>query len=93
MITVVDYGVGNIGAILNMLDYLGIDAQASGDPDVLARADQLILPGVGAFDKAMSTLRSRHLIEPLSCGKRWESRPAGARSGHTQAGTAGPWDS
>ena len=66
MITVVDYGVGNIGAILNMLDYLGIDAQASGDPDVLARADQLILPGVGAFDRAMSTLRTRKLIEPLS---------------------------
>lgn len=66
MITVVDYGVGNIGAILNMLDYLGIDAQASGDPDVLARADQLILPGVGAFDKAMSTLRTRELIEPLN---------------------------
>ncbi len=66
MITVVDYGVGNIGAILNMLDYLGIDAQASGDPGVLERADQLILPGVGAFDKAMTTLRSRHLIEPLN---------------------------
>ena len=66
MITVVDYGVGNIGAILNMLDYLDIDAQASGDPDVLELADQLILPGVGAFDKAMSTLRARKLIEPLN---------------------------
>ena len=66
MITVVDYGVGNIGAILNMLDYLGIDAQASGEPGVLERADQLILPGVGAFDKAMSTLRSRQLIDPLN---------------------------
>lgn len=66
MITVVDYGVGNIGAILNMLDYLGIDAQSSGEPDVLARADQLILPGVGAFDRAMSTLRTRKLIEPLN---------------------------
>lgn len=67
MITVVDYGVGNIGAILNMLDYLGIDAQASGNPDMLVRADQLILPGVGAFDKAMSTLRARQLIDPLNC--------------------------
>lgn len=66
MITVVDYGVGNIGAILNMLDYLGIDAQASGDAQVLAQADQLILPGVGAFDKAMSTLRARQLVEPLN---------------------------
>jgi len=66
MITVVDYGVGNIGAILNMLDYLGIDAQASGDASVIMNADQLILPGVGAFDKAMSTLRARQLIEPLN---------------------------
>lgn len=66
MITVVDYGVGNIGAILNMLDYLGIEAQASGDSDVLERADRLILPGVGSFDKAMSTLRTRQLIEPLN---------------------------
>ena len=66
MITVVDYGVGNIGAIINMFDYLGIDAQASGDPDVIARADKLVLPGVGAFDKAMGTLRARQLIEPLN---------------------------
>lgn len=66
MITVVDYGVGNIDAILNMLDFLGIDAQASGDPNVLEQADQLILPGVGAFDKAMSTLRVKDLIEPLN---------------------------
>lgn len=66
MITVVDYGVGNIGAMLNMFDYLGIDAQASGDPCVLANADQLVLPGIGAFDKAMSTLRGRQLVEPLN---------------------------
>ena len=66
IITVVDYGVGNIGALLNMFDYLGIDAQASGDATVLAKADKLVLPGVGAFDKAMSTLRARRLVEPLN---------------------------
>ena len=66
IVTVVDYGVGNIGALLNMFDYLGIDAQASGNALVLARADKLVLPGVGAFDKAMSTLRTRELIEPLN---------------------------
>src|SRR5687768_5843887 len=66
MITIVDYGVGNIGALLNMLDYLGIDAQASADPTAVADAEKLLLPGVGAFDKAMSTLRSHSLIEPLS---------------------------
>lgn len=66
IITVVDYGVGNIGALLNMFDYLGIDAQASGDASVVAKADKLVLPGVGAFDKAMSTLRARRLVEPLN---------------------------
>lgn len=65
MITVVDYGVGNIGAILNMLDYLGIEAEAQGDPVAIEQAERLILPGVGAFDKAMSTLRSRGLIPSL----------------------------
>lgn len=66
IITVVDYGVGNIGALLNMFDYLGIDAQASADAQTLAKADKLVLPGVGAFDKAMSTLRARQLIAPLN---------------------------
>ncbi len=66
MITVVDYGVGNIGAILNMLDYLGIDAEAQSDPSGIEQAKKLILPGVGAFDKAMSTLRSRGLINSLN---------------------------
>jgi len=66
MITVIDYGVGNIGALLNMFDYLGLEARASGEPRELANADQLVLPGIGAFDKAMGTLRSRQLIEPLN---------------------------
>ncbi len=66
MITVVDYGVGNIGALVNMFDYLGIDARASGDGHEIAAAERLVLPGIGAFDKAMGTLRSRRLIEPLN---------------------------
>jgi glutamine amidotransferase len=66
MITVVDYGVGNMGAILNMLDYLGIESLASGDAARIAAADKLILPGVGAFDKAMLTLRERGLVASLN---------------------------
>ncbi|MBB3463077.1 imidazole glycerol phosphate synthase subunit HisH [Rhizobium sp. BK377] len=66
MITVVDYGVGNIGAIINMADYLGIDAETSSDPDKIRNAAKLILPGVGAFDKAMLTLQNNGLIEPLN---------------------------
>lgn len=66
MITVVDYGVGNIGAIINMADYLGIDAETSSDPDRIRNASKLILPGVGAFDKAMLTLQNKGLIDPLN---------------------------
>lgn len=66
MITVVDYGVGNIGAIINMADYLGIDAETSSDPDKVRNASKLILPGVGAFDKAMLTLQNKGLIDSLN---------------------------
>ena len=66
MITVVDYGVGNIGALLNMFDYLGVEAEASGDAATIAAAERLVLPGIGAFDKAMRTLRERRLVEPLN---------------------------
>ena len=66
MITVVDYGVGNIGALLNMFDYLGVEAEASGDAATIARSERLVLPGIGAFDKAMRTLRERDLVAPLN---------------------------
>jgi len=75
MITVVDYGVGNIGALLNMFEYLGIDAQAAGERSAIANADKLVLPGVGAFDKAMSTLRERQLVDPLNVAVLERRRP------------------
>ena len=66
MITIVDYGVGNTASLINMCDYLGVVAEVSGDAHAIARADSLVLPGVGAFDKAMDALRSRGLIEALN---------------------------
>jgi glutamine amidotransferase len=65
MITVVDFGVGNVGAMLNMLDFIGIDAVTASEPDAIAQAQRLILPGVGAFDRAMSTLNTRGLRPAL----------------------------
>ena len=65
MITIIDYGVGNTGALLNMFDYLGVDAEAVSTPEAVAQASKLVLPGVGAFDKAMTTLRERRLVEAL----------------------------
>ncbi len=65
MITIVDYGVGNIAALVNMYDDLGFETQVSRDKEVIASAGKLVLPGVGAFDTAMRTLRSHDLVSPL----------------------------
>jgi glutamine amidotransferase len=66
MITIVDYGVGNLGSIVNMLKKIGAKAQASSDPDVLRQAEKLILPGVGAFDPGMRKLNEVGLAPLLN---------------------------
>ena len=66
MITIVDYGVGNLGSILNMLKKVGAKAQASSDPGVLRQAEKLILPGVGAFDAGMKKLNETGLVPVLN---------------------------
>ncbi|MDR2416822.1 MAG: imidazole glycerol phosphate synthase subunit HisH [Holosporales bacterium] len=65
MIVIVDYGVGNLGSVASMLRRAGGDPVVSCDPDVISRADKLILPGVGAFDRAMNGLEERHLLPAL----------------------------
>ena len=52
-IVIIDYGMGNIGSIVNMFKYLGIAALVSSDKEIISSADKLILPGVGNFDKAV----------------------------------------
>jgi glutamine amidotransferase len=66
MIVVVDYGVGNIASVLNMLKKVGAKAKASNLPTDLEKADKLILPGVGAFDAGMRCLRESGLIDVLN---------------------------
>lgn len=56
MITIVDYGVGNIGSLINMFRRIGQEAELSADPDRIVAADRLLLPGVGAFDAATEKL-------------------------------------
>jgi cyclase len=68
MIGVIDYGLGNLASISNMLRRIDVPTVISSDPNVLATADKLILPGVGAFDQGMKNLHKSGLIEPLN---RW----------------------
>ena len=66
MIVIVDYGVGNLGSIINMLKKAGAKAIASSQPDALQQAEKLILPGVGAFDAGMQKLNERGLVPLLN---------------------------
>lgn len=66
MIIIIDYGMGNVGSILNMLKKIGISAKISGAPNDILTAEKLILPGVGAFDHGMTHLAERGLIPLLN---------------------------
>lgn len=57
MICVIDYGLGNIKSIINMLRRIGAKASITDSPEKAKHASKLILPGVGAFDPAMIALR------------------------------------
>ena len=56
IIVVVDYEMGNLGSIVNMLKKIGAKSQVTSDKDLILSADKLILPGVGAFDNGMMKL-------------------------------------
>lgn len=75
MITIVDYGMGNLGSISNMLKRIGAEAEISGDADVISRAAKLLLPGVGAFDHAMRRIDDSGLREALDHKARIEKAP------------------
>ena len=66
MIIIVDYGMGNLGSILNMLKKIGASAKISGETTDILTAEKLILPGVGAFDHGMTHLSERGLIPLLN---------------------------
>ncbi|MDP1722485.1 MAG: imidazole glycerol phosphate synthase subunit HisH [Candidatus Gottesmanbacteria bacterium] len=61
MITIIDYGLGNIGSVANTLTRLGQTYQISADPAEIRSADVLLLPGVGAAGVGMKNLRDRGL--------------------------------
>lgn len=56
MIAVIDYGVGNLFSLCSSLKYVGADTVVTGDPEVIKKADKIILPGVGAFEDARKKL-------------------------------------
>lgn len=65
MMTIVDYGLGNLSSIQNMLRRMGYKALITGDPATILAAEKIILPGVGAYDNGMRNIASRGLREAL----------------------------
>ncbi len=64
LVAVLDYGIGNIHSAHKAIEKMGADAQLTADPDLIARADGVVLPGVGAFGACMDALRSHGLEQP-----------------------------
>lgn len=64
-VTIIDYGVGNLGSIQNMLKKLGVQSEIATDAGTIERATKIILPGVGAFDAGMTQLNQSGLRPSL----------------------------
>jgi len=74
MITIVDYGMGNLRSVQKAFESVGAEAFITSDPAEVERASKVVLPGVGAFADTMAGLREHALIDPL-CDAALDERP------------------
>lgn len=65
MITIVNYGMGNLGSVQNMFKRIGVRSEIVDEPSKLAQASKILLPGVGAFDQAMKRINESGFREVL----------------------------
>jgi glutamine amidotransferase len=66
LITIVDYGMGNLRSVQKAFERVGHEARISGRPEDVDAASKLILPGVGAFGDGIRALHERGLVEPIT---------------------------
>ena len=64
-IGVIDYGIGNVSSICNIIQKVGSEVKVLSSPEMIENVTAIILPGVGSFDKAMCKLEEGGWIEPL----------------------------
>jgi imidazole glycerol-phosphate synthase subunit HisH len=64
-VSIVSYGLGNLGSVANMLKRAGAEPVLVSTPEELLASERVLLPGVGAFDEGMARLANQDLIEPL----------------------------
>ena len=66
MITIIDYGMGNLGSIKNMFRRIKVESEITGDKNQIATSEKILLPGVGAFDAAMEKINAAGLSDILN---------------------------
>lgn len=64
-IVIIDYGMANLRSVQKAFERFGHRAAISGDPNRVAEADKIVLPGVGAFRDAIARLRETNLVDPI----------------------------
>lgn len=64
-VSLIDYGVGNLGSVRNMFKRIGVQTEDLTSPEQLASASRVLLPGVGAFDHGMGALRDNGWVAPI----------------------------
>lgn len=65
MIGIIDYGMGNLRSVEKAFERIGYDVKIARTPEEIGNSDKLVLPGVGAFGRAMRNLRQMGLLKPL----------------------------
>ena len=65
MITIIDYGMGNLRSVENAFEKAGFESVITDKSETIEKADKIVLPGVGAFKDAKEGLQERNLVEPI----------------------------
>ena len=65
MIVIIDYGMGNLRSVQKGFERMGHEAVVTSEPEQVERASKVVLPGVGAFEDAMTELQRRNLVDPV----------------------------
>jgi len=66
VVTIIDYGIGNILSLQRSFEYIGAEVVLTADTEEIYKADYIVLPGVGSFPNAMSELNRLNLVNPIT---------------------------
>lgn len=75
MISIIDYGMGNLGSVYNMFKKISVESKITSNLEEIKSAKKLLLPGVGSFDKAIERINTSGIKEVLDHKVLFEETP------------------